>query len=102
MLHERRDDRQGRPEAAGRHQGRRGGRAGGRCRAGAGPAERGAARRRGARGGRGPLIMTTKKSAPAARNGEGAEALETIHDKSSAPSSEGSTSSDDGLSHVLP
>ncbi|WP_193086484.1 DNA primase family protein [Brevibacterium aurantiacum] len=46
--------------------------------------------------------MTTKKSAPAARTGEGAEELETIHDKSSAPSSEGSTSSDDGLSHVLP
>ena len=46
--------------------------------------------------------MTTKKSAPAAGNGEGAEELETLHDKSSAPSSEGSTSSDDGLSHVLP
>lgn len=46
--------------------------------------------------------MTTKKSAPAGGNGEGAEELDTIHDKPSAPSSEGSTSSDDGLSHVLP
>src|SRR5699024_12608678 len=46
--------------------------------------------------------LTTKKSAPAAGNGEGAEETETIHEKSSGPSSEGSTSSDNGLSHVLP